>query len=91
MGDREAFPEATVGARRALLDAAVVLGAYLDAPEGEVDDETVVRALSAFMDARRCYLASLAAHLGVTRDTGPPSPDSYDTVSDLVRRLGPGA
>ena len=91
MGNRDAFPEATVGARRALLEAAVVLGAYLDAPEGEVDDEMVVCALSAFMDARRCYLASLASQFGVAHDTGPPSPDSYDTVSDLVRHLGPSA
>jgi hypothetical protein len=89
MGHRDSIPEAAVGARRALLDAAVVLGAYLDAPQGEVDDELVVRALSAFMDARTRYLASLAAQFGATRDTGPPSPGSYDTVSDLVRRLDP--
>jgi hypothetical protein len=48
-----------------------VLGAHLDAPEDDVDDEMIARALCAFMDARECYLASLGAQYGVMRDSGP--------------------
>jgi hypothetical protein len=68
MGYRDPIRDATVDARRDLLEAAVVLGAHLDAPEGHVDDEMTARALSAFMDAREYYLASLGARYGVTRD-----------------------
>jgi hypothetical protein len=52
MGYRPPILEHGADARRDLLVAAVVLGAHLDAPEGEVDDELLVRALCAFMDAR---------------------------------------
>jgi hypothetical protein len=75
-------------ARRDLLDAAVVLGAHLDAPEGEVDDEMLVRALCAFMDARTCYVASLGARYGITLDSGPPSRHAGHRVLELVRRFG---
>jgi hypothetical protein len=88
MGYRDPIRETAADARRELLDAAVVLGAHLDAPEGDVDDEMIVRALSAFMDARECYLASLGARYGVTRDSGPPSTHSSHSVRDLVRRFG---
>ena len=88
MGYRDAVRDATADARRDVLEAALLLGAHLDAPEGAVDDETIVRALSAFMDARECYLASLGAQYGVTRDSGPPSTHSYGSVRDLVRRFG---
>jgi hypothetical protein len=88
MGYRDAIRDATVEARRDLLQAAIVLGAHLDAPEGDVDDEMIVRALSAFMDARECYLASLGARYGITRDTGPPSTHSHHSVRELVRRFG---
>ena len=80
--------DASVDARRDLLEAAVVLGAHLDAPEGDVDDEMIVRALSAFMDARERYLASLGAQHGVTRDSGPPSTHTQHSVRELVRRFG---
>jgi hypothetical protein len=83
--------EAAVDAGRELLDAAIVLGAHLDAPADEIDDETIVRALSAFMHARDGYLASLSAWYGITCDSGPPAAHSHDTVSDLVRRAGPTA
>jgi hypothetical protein len=82
------YCDATVDARRDLLEAAVVLGAHLDASEGDVDDEMIVRALSAFMDARECYLASLRARYGVTRDSGPPSTHTHHSVRDVVRRFG---
>ena len=88
MGYRDAVRDATADARRDVLEAALVLGDHLDAPEGAVDDETIVRALSAFMDARECYLASLGAQYGVTRDSGPPSTHSHHSVRDLVRRFG---
>jgi hypothetical protein len=88
MGYRDAIRDATVDARRDLLQAAIVLGAHLDAPEGDVDDEMIVRALSAFMDARECYLASLGARYGITRDSGPPSTHSHHSVRELVRRFG---
>ena len=91
MGYRDAIRDATVDARRDLLEAALVLGAHLDTPEGDVDDEMIVRALSAFMYARECYLASLDASCGVTSDSGPPSTHSHDTVRELVRRLGSSA
>jgi hypothetical protein len=91
MGYRDALCDATVDARRDLLEAAVVLGAHLDASEGDVDDEMIVRALSAFMDARECYLASLGARYGVTRDSGPPSTHTHHSVRDVVRRFGLGA
>jgi hypothetical protein len=71
MGYRDPIREAGPDARRDLLATAIVLGAHLDAPEGEVDDETLVRALSTFMDARACYLASLGARYGITLDSGP--------------------
>jgi hypothetical protein len=88
MGYRDTLRDATVDARRDLLEAAVVLGAHLDASDGDVDDEMIVRALSTFMDARECYLASLGARYGVTRDSGPPSTHTPHKVRDLVRRFG---
>jgi hypothetical protein len=88
MGYRDAIRDATVDARRELLEAALVLGARLDAPEGDVDDEAIVRALSTFMDARECYLASLGARYGISRDSGPPSTHSHHSVRELVRRFG---
>jgi hypothetical protein len=81
------YCDATVDARRDLLEAALVLGAHLDTPEGDVDDETIVQALSAFMHARECYLASLDAWDGVSCDSGPPSAHSHYTVRELVRRF----
>jgi hypothetical protein len=87
MGYRDPIREAAADARRDLLDAAVVLGAHLDAPDGDVDDEMTVRALCAFMDARECYLASIGARHGVTRDSGPPSTHSHHSVRELVRRF----
>ena len=77
MGYRDPISEATIDAGRDLLDAA----------EDDVDDEAVTRALSAFMDARECYLASLSARYGVTSDSGPPSAHSHHTLHDLVRGL----
>jgi hypothetical protein len=71
MGYRDPIRETAADARRELLDAAVVLGAHLDAPEGHVNDEMIVRALSAFMDARQCCLASLEARYDITLDGGP--------------------
>jgi hypothetical protein len=91
MGHRYASHEATVDAGRDLLEAAIALGAHLDAPADEADDETIARALSVFMDARECYLASLSARYGVTCDSGPPSAHSHHTLRDLVRRAGPMA
>jgi hypothetical protein len=88
MGYRPPILEPRADARRDLLAAALVLGAHLDAPEGEVDDETLVGALCAFMDARACYLASLGARYGVTLDSGPPSTHSRHSVLELVRRFG---
>ena len=88
MGYRDTIRETAADARRELLDAAVVLGAHLDAPEGHVDDEMIVRALSAFMDARQCYLASLEARYDITLDSGPPSTHSRHSVLELVRRFG---
>jgi hypothetical protein len=88
MGYRDPTREAAADARRDLLDAAVELGAHLDAPEGDVDDETIVRALSEFMDARQCYLASLGARDGITLDGGPPSTHSRRTVLEVARRFG---
>jgi len=89
MGYRDPIRDATVDARRDLLDAAIVLGAHLEAPEkGDVDDEMILRVLSAFMDARECYLASLGAQYGITRDSGPPATHSHHSVRELVRRFG---
>jgi hypothetical protein len=88
MGYRDPLRDAAVDASRDLLEAAVVLGAHLDAPDGDVDDEMTARALCAFMDARECYLASLGAQHRVSRDSGPPSTHSYHSVRDLVRRFG---
>jgi hypothetical protein len=82
------YRETAADARRELLDAAVVLGAHLDAPEGHVDDEMIVRALSAFMDARQCYLASLEARYDITLDGVPPSTNSRHSVLEVARRLG---
>ena len=81
MGYRDPIRETAADARRALLDAAVVLGAHLDAADGDVDDEMIVRALSAFMVARECYLASLGARYGITLDSGPPSTRSRTACS----------
>jgi hypothetical protein len=81
------YRDATVDARRDLLEAALMLGAQLETPEGNVDDEIIVQALSAFMQARECYLASLDAGVGVSRDGGPPSTHSHDTMRELVRRF----
>jgi hypothetical protein len=80
--------ETAADARRNLLDAAVELGAHLDAAEGHVDDEMIVRALSAFMDARQCYLASLGAPNGITLNSGPPSMHSRHSVHEVARRFG---
>ena len=91
MGYRDPIRDASAEARRDLLDAAIVLGAHLDAPEGEVDDEMLVRALSAFMDARACYLASLGARFGITPDGGSPSAHARHRVLETVRRFGPTA
>jgi hypothetical protein len=88
MGYRDPIRNATVDARRDLLEAAIVLGAHLEAPEGDIDDEMILRVLSAFMDARECYLASLGAQYGITRDSGPPSTHSHHSVRELVRRFG---
>jgi hypothetical protein len=88
MGYRHPILEPGADARRDLLAAALVLGAHLDAPEGEVDDEMLVQALCAFMDARACYLASLGARYGITLDSGPPSTHSRHSVRELVRRFG---
>jgi hypothetical protein len=48
----------------------------------------IVRALSAFMDARQCYLASLEARYDITLDSGPPSTHSRHSVLEVARRLG---
>jgi hypothetical protein len=88
MGYRDPIREATHDARRDLLEAALMLGARLDAPDGDVDDEMILGALSAFMDARECYLASLGAQYGLARDSGPPSTHTHHSVRDLVRRFG---
>jgi hypothetical protein len=88
MGYRDAIRDATFDARSDLLEAALVLGAHLDTPGGDVDDEVIVRALSAFMCARECYLASLDARYGVTCDSGPPCTHSHHSVRELVRRFG---
>jgi hypothetical protein len=88
MGYRDHIREATVDARRDLLEAALMLGAHLDAQEGDVDDEMILGALSAFMDARECYLASLDARYGFARDSGPPSAHTQHSLRDLVRRFG---
>jgi hypothetical protein len=91
MGYADPFRDATVDAGRDLLEAAMVLGDHLDAVDEDVDDEMFARAVSAFMDARECYLGSLNARYGVARDSGPPSAHSYQTVHDLVRRAAPSA
>jgi len=88
MGYRHPILEPGADARGDLLAAALVLGAHLDASEGEVDDEILVRALCAFMDARACYLASLGARYGITPDSGPPSTQSRHSVRELMRRFG---
>jgi hypothetical protein len=96
MGYRHPILEPAADARLDLLAAAVVLGAHLDAPEGEVDDELLVRALCAFMDARACYLASHGPRYAITLDSGPPStldsgpPSTHSrhSVLELVRRFG---
>ena len=89
MGYHDPIRASGPDARRDLLDAAVVLGAHLDAPKGgEVDDEMLVRALCAFMDARACYLSSLGARYGITLDSGPPSTHARHRVLELVRRFG---
>jgi hypothetical protein len=87
MGYRDPISEARIDAGRDLLDAAIVLGDHLDAAEDDVDDEAVALALSAFMDARECYLASMSARYGIASDSGPPSTHSHHTVYDLVRGL----
>ena len=73
MGSDDPIREGGPIARRDLLDAAVVLGAHLDAPEGVVDDEMLVRALGAFMEARASYLASLGARYGTLARIQPSS------------------
>jgi hypothetical protein len=88
MGYRDPIREAGPDARRDLLAAAVVLGGHLDAPEGDVDDELLVRALCAFMDARACYLASLTARHAITLDSGTPATHARHRVRELVRRFG---
>jgi hypothetical protein len=88
MGYCHPMLEPAADVSRDLLAAALVLGAHLDAPEGEIDDELLVRALSAFMDARACYLASLGAGYAIALDSGPPSTHSRRSVLELVRRFG---
>jgi hypothetical protein len=88
MGYCHPILEPAADVRGDLLAAALVLGAHLDAPEGEVDDELLVRALSAFMDARACYLASLGAGYAIALDSGPPPTHSRHSVLELVRRFG---
>jgi hypothetical protein len=88
MGYRDAMSEAIADARRNLLGAALVLGAHLDAREGDIDDEIIVRALCAFMDARACYLASLDARSCFELDSGPPSTHARHSVREVVRRFG---
>jgi hypothetical protein len=88
MGYCNPVREAGVDARRDLLAAAVVLGAHLDVLEGEIDDETLVRALCEFMDARACYLASLGARYGIARVSAPPSTHARHSVREVVRRFG---
>jgi hypothetical protein len=61
----------------------VVLGA----PEGDIDDETIIRARSAVMDACQCYLASLGARYGITLDSGSPSTHSGHSVLEIARRF----
>ena len=68
---RDPTRETAGDTRRDLLDAAVVPGAHVDGPKGVVDDEIIVRALSAFMDARQCYLASLEARTTPRSIAGP--------------------
>jgi hypothetical protein len=85
---RDPTRETAGDARRDLLDAAVVLGAHVDAPEGDVDDEIIVRALPAFMDARERYLASLGARYGITLDSGPRPTHAHHSVLDVARRFG---
>jgi hypothetical protein len=87
MGYRDALRDAAE-ARSHLLDAALVLGAHLDAPGDEIDDELLCRALCAFMEARACYLASLGARYGITLDTGPPSIHARRGVLEVLRRFG---
>jgi hypothetical protein len=88
MGYRDPIREAGPDPRRDLLAAAVALGAHLDAPEGEVDEEMLVRALSAFMDARAGYLAACGARYRITLESGPPSTHPRHRVRELVRRFG---
>jgi hypothetical protein len=88
MGYRHPIPEPGADPRGDLVAAALVLGAQLDASEGEVDDEMLVRALCAFMDARARYLASLGTRYGIALDSGPPSTHSRRSVRELVRRFG---
>jgi hypothetical protein len=45
MGYRDPLRGAAVDASRDLLEVAGVLGAHLDAPDGDVDDEMIARAL----------------------------------------------
>jgi hypothetical protein len=85
---RDPTRETAGDARRDLLDAAVVLGAHVYAPEGDVDDEIIVRALPAFMDARERYLASLGARYGITLDSGPRPTHAHHSVLDVARRFG---
>jgi hypothetical protein len=69
-------------------DAADVFGARVDAPEGDVDDEIIVRALSAFMDARERYIASLGARYGITLDSGSRPTHAHHSVLEVARRFG---
>ena len=85
---RDPTRETAGDARRDLLDAAVVLGAHVDAPEGDVGDEIIVRALSAIMDARERYLASLGARYGITLDSGPRPTHAHHSVLEVARRFG---
>jgi hypothetical protein len=82
------YRDAAVDARRDLLEAAARAGRSPRHPEGKVDDEVIVRALSAFMNAHECYPASLDGSHGLTCGSGPPSTHSHHTVRELVRRFG---
>lgn len=88
MGYRDPIRETAVETSRDLIEAAVVLGAHLDAADADVDDETILRALCAFMDARESYLASLVPLDRVRGDCGPPSTRGHDSVRGVVRRFG---
>jgi hypothetical protein len=88
MGYCDPVREPGADAGRDLLAAAVALGDHLDVLEGELDDETLARALSTFMEARACYLASLDAGHGIVPESAPPSTHTRHSVREVVRQFG---